>query len=74
MFYLIGQRDIPILEVIQLIDNNEILLPNIYNSDNKREVLLMNVCNHIMSIFQLTPTDKFGVIYNYSRYNRYYDI
>ncbi len=65
---------IQLLEVIQLIDNNEILLPNIYNSDNKREVLLMNVCNHIMSIFQLTPTDKFGVIYNYSRYNRYYDI
>lgn len=57
-----------LLKIIQTFEDNEIILPNIYIGENKRVILLRNICNHVMSIFQLSPTEKYGVVYNYSRY------
>lgn len=50
------------------INDSLLIIPDIFNVHNKRVILFMNLLEHLMAIFQLTPTEKFGVVYNYSRY------
>lgn len=61
-------------KIICKIDVRTLTIPDIFNSPNKHTILWMNVLDHLMSIFQLTPTEKFGIVYNFSRYIQDYDI
>lgn len=60
--------------IIYKIDDEVLAIPNIFNSANKHTILWTNTVEHLMSIFQLTPTEKFGIVYNFSRYIQEYDI
>ena len=61
-------------KLVHEIDAGASAIPDIFDSPNKHTILWMNVLDHLMSIFQLTPTEKFGIVYNFSRYIQEYDI
>lgn len=56
---------------IRDVQESMILIPDIYPINNKKDILIVNISIHIMSIFQLAPHEKFGVIFNYLQYKNY---
>lgn len=62
------QAFLVLFDLFQNISEEEILYPDIYPTKNKKETLMLNISFHIMSIFQLSPQEKFGVIFNFLQY------
>lgn len=62
-----------LFQVVQRINDDALVIPNIFNVSNKRTIIYTNLLEHLMSIFQLAPSEKFGVVYNYSRYIQNHD-
>lgn len=60
-----------LFEFIRNIKENEILMPDIYPVRNKKDMLIVNISIHIMSILQLAPHDKFSIVFNYLQYKNY---
>lgn len=61
-------------KTLHKIDNELLILPDIFNATDKHIILWMNVVEHLMSIFQLSPIEQFGINYNFTRYINDYDI
>lgn len=62
-----------LFQIVHGINDDALIIPDIFNVSNKRTILYTNLLEHLMSIFQLTPPEKFGVVYNYSRYIQNHD-
>lgn len=60
-----------LFEFIRNIKENEILMPDIYPVRNKKDMLIVNISIHIMSILQLAPHDKFSIVFNYLQYKNH---
>lgn len=54
-----------LLRFINTLSDDDLEFPNIAPINNKRMVLLHNVSIHIMSIIELAPYQKFGVVFNF---------
>lgn len=60
-----------LFEFIRNVKENEILMPDIYPVRNKKDMLIVNISIHIMSILQLAPHDKFSIVFNYLQYKNH---
>ena len=60
-----------ILDLLRNTSDDEILYPDIYPINNKKEILTLNISLHIMSIFQLSPQEQFGIIFNLLQYKNH---
>lgn len=53
---------------IESIPNKSSLFPDIWFTSNRENILLLNIVNHILSIFHISPSDKFSLIFNIHSY------
>ena len=60
-----------LFEILRNTADNDILYPDIYTVKDKKRILVYYISLHIMSIFQLSPQEQFGILFNLLQYNRY---